>query len=267
MVNQQKLIVFFIESIINSIPELTNNSIEQNITDDKGIEKAPPIIYLDDNEKFKDECDNVLEIETRGVRNEDNIYFKVKDIEKQFDMPNLKRVIIDDTKSYELNIDYKFFLCEKYLLHNNKIKIKKDLFLTIRGIHKCIEVSRNKFNYNIKSILQKWIAQNFNNIQLDTFVIEKNNLIKSYEGYVYCMSSPLINSIKIGFWTKSINGLKARYKTYYGNNIELFFIFTKNAYKLEQKCHRHFNHYCICNELFDKIYIDKYKTFLLLNKE
>ena len=36
--------VFFIESIIKSIPELSNN--EKTITDDKGIEKAPPIIRL-----------------------------------------------------------------------------------------------------------------------------------------------------------------------------------------------------------------------------
>jgi hypothetical protein len=63
--------VFFIESIIKSIPELSNN--EKTITDDKGIEKAPPIIYLNDNEKFKDDNGNVLEIETRGTRDEDNI--------------------------------------------------------------------------------------------------------------------------------------------------------------------------------------------------
>ena len=143
--------MFFIESIINSIPELTNNTIEQNITDDKGIEKAPPIIYLSDNEKFKDECDNVLEIETRGVRNEDNIYFKVNDIEKQFDMPNLKRVIIDYTKSYELNIDYKFFLCEKGTNNvistkkksNDKPTIKKQLYLTYLGMLRMLFVSRN----------------------------------------------------------------------------------------------------------------------------
>ena len=188
--------VFFIESIINSIPELTNNTIEQNITDDKGNEKAPPIIYLSDNEKFKDECDNVLEIETRGVRNEDNIYFKVKDIEKQFDMPNLKIHIIDEKASYELNTDYKFFLCEKKTnsfistkkKSNDKPTIKKQLYLTYLGMLRMLFVSRN----NKTKHFIKWATNILFAAQLGTLE-QKDILVSQIKGVSYASIQELFS--------------------------------------------------------------------------
>ena len=45
---------------------------------------APPIIELDDCEKFKDEKGNPLDIETRGERRFDKTYFCSKDIERAF---------------------------------------------------------------------------------------------------------------------------------------------------------------------------------------
>lgn len=49
------------ESYIN---EINNN----NVADENGIEAAPDIIDLNDNEKFVDNEGYVLDIETRGVR-------------------------------------------------------------------------------------------------------------------------------------------------------------------------------------------------------
>ena len=77
--------VFIVETYIQEIPELNSNNIttdsEQKIVDDKGIQKAPNVIYLKDSEKFKDETGNPLDIETRGIRKCNGIYFRVKDVE------------------------------------------------------------------------------------------------------------------------------------------------------------------------------------------
>jgi hypothetical protein len=127
--------VFFKYDIIEQIPELNNKDI---ITDDNGIEKAPKIIYLTDNEKFQDNEGNVLEIETRGERNVNNCFFKVKDVSKAFGIENLQNTILDKKTKYKLNIDYKFFMCEKINKDNNKINYKtickKELFLMYHGV-------------------------------------------------------------------------------------------------------------------------------------
>ena len=85
--------VFFTQQFIDSIPEL-NKECDKEIKDDTGITKAPNIIFLKDDEKFKDDNGNVIEIETRGERDVDTAYFKVKDVMVSFDMENLYKNII-----------------------------------------------------------------------------------------------------------------------------------------------------------------------------
>jgi hypothetical protein len=130
--------VFISKAFIKTIDELNNET--EKITDEKGIEKAPEIIILDDNQKFKDANGNVIEIETRGELSVDNIYFKVKDIVKGFQMDNLQNTIIDKTKKgYCEDIHYKYFNCQK---ENNKLK--KELFLTYLGILRIMFVAKEQ---------------------------------------------------------------------------------------------------------------------------
>ena len=79
------------------------------------------------------------------------------------------------------------------------------------------------------------------------------------------MTSPLINYIKIGFWTGTIKGLESRYKTYYGNDLDIYTFYTKNPYLLEQQTHKYFNNYNITNELFKKEYLDDYCKYIECN--
>ena len=90
---------------------------------------------------------------------------------------------------------------------------------------------------------------------------------KSKIGYVYCATSSTINHIKIGFWRGSIESLQSRYVTYYGSDLELFHVMTKDAPKLEYLCHAHFDEQRITNELFLKDNFDEYKLYLENNKE
>ena len=135
--------VFFKKSLINSIPEIKiNKDTDEIIKDDNGIEKAPDIIYLDDNQKFKDENNNIIEIETRGECSIDKIYFRVKDVMEGFQMENLQNTIIDKkTKGYIDGEHYKYFNCIKKAENLNKTN--KELFLTYEGILRVLFVSHS----------------------------------------------------------------------------------------------------------------------------
>jgi len=99
------------EEIIKIIPEL--NNLNQIICDDNGVEKAPNIINLNDDEKFRDNENNILEIETRGEREPNKIFFKVKDVADKFNKEHLQNDIIHEKSLYKNNIDYKYFICDK----------------------------------------------------------------------------------------------------------------------------------------------------------
>jgi hypothetical protein len=162
--------VFFNESFIKSIPELNKN--QDKIVDDKGIEKAPNIIHLKDEDKFKDIDGNVIEIETRGEREYDKIYFRVKDVTEGFNMENLENNIQKEHTNYLKNIDYKYFICEKkYNVLNKTSKnvkldtsIKKELFLTYEGMLRVLFVSRN----NKTSHFISWATKTLFTVQLGT---------------------------------------------------------------------------------------------------
>jgi len=150
--------VFIKKSITDTIPELNN---EKGITDD-GIEEAPEIIELSDSEKFFDNDGTPLEIETRGSRTVKTTYFKVKDVEKAFNIKKLQDTIIHIHNKYEENIDYKYFICKNPV--NNGISTNKLLFLTYQGILRVLFVSRNNKMNNFIS----WATETLFTIQMGT---------------------------------------------------------------------------------------------------
>jgi hypothetical protein len=144
--------VFYIQSLLKTIPEL-NKETKEKITDDNGIEKAPHLIYLLDEEKFKDNDGNVVEIETRGERTLSGVYFNVKDIMKGFNLDNLYNTIIDNRRDgYIEGKHYKYFICNIFggainkpsKNTNNKSIVKKELFLTYFGILRVLFSSTSK---------------------------------------------------------------------------------------------------------------------------
>jgi hypothetical protein len=109
-------------------------------------EDAPPLLYLNDSEKFKDVDGNIIEIETRGTKNRNNIYFKVKDIMAAFEMPNLNDSLTKIVGTYERNIHYQSFKREiRPTTSRSKIankNYKTTLYLTYKGLLKVLYVSR-----------------------------------------------------------------------------------------------------------------------------
>jgi len=149
--------ILFKKSFIDTINEI-NNPI---ISDDK-YELAPDIIHLENTEKFKDTEGIILEIETRGERKVNNIYFKVKDVMTSFRMENLQIVLLNNNRDgYNENIHYKFFNC-KNKIKDLKIKIKKELFLTYEGMLRVLFASHNN---KVKPFI-KWATETLFTIQL-----------------------------------------------------------------------------------------------------
>ena len=204
------------EDIIKDIPEL--NNLNQIVNDKEGIEQAPNILYLNDNEKFKDDEDNILDIETRGEKEPNKIFFKVKDVANRFNMELLQNIIIKENTLYKNNIDYKYFFCEKkksVVINTDKnsdktnkksnatTTIKKELFLTYEGMLRVLFVSRN----NKTSSFIKWATEKLFTIhmgteekkeELGTEILNVN--IKSYRAVFksYASKFPCIYLLELG---------------------------------------------------------------------
>ena len=111
------------------------------------IENAPPLLELEPHEKFHDTDGEILEIETRGRRHVDEIFFRVRDVMKRFDMPKLNDTLIrDDKDGYKVELHYKHFTrsAPGGVGKNNTKKPVKSLFLTYHGLMRVLIVSRNK---------------------------------------------------------------------------------------------------------------------------
>jgi hypothetical protein len=179
--------VFFKQSLIKTIPEL-NKKLDDKVVDNKDIEKAPELIHLKDEEKFKDNQGNILEIETRGIREHDKIYFKVKDVALAFDIKRLQDVLIDKNKNYNHFIDYVYFICNNSTnsvkktskKSDDKTTVKKELFLTYQGILRVLFVSRNNKTTHFIS----WATDILFTVQMGN-IEQKDKLISQIKGVSY----------------------------------------------------------------------------------
>lgn len=175
--------VFIRKKYLDECEQYQNEINDENVKDDNGIEKAPDIIILDDDEKFHDDDGNVVEIETRGTRNHDDIYFKVKDVSVGFNINSLYTTIIDDryNNTYKKEIDYMYFNCNTFVnpknKTSNKITTKKELFLTYEGILRVLFVSRS----GKTSKFIKWATETLFTAQMGTKE-QKDNLVSKILG-------------------------------------------------------------------------------------
>jgi len=242
-------------TILEQEPINEENVVEE-LTINQEILEAPKLLLLDDSEKFKDADGNIIEIETRGTRDKKNIYFKVSDVSKGFDMKYLDDALLTKFRGYERNIHYKTFLVKT----NNNAFIKS-LYLTYYGFLRVINCSRKSkiFVQNI-NIITKWLDYLINNKYFDNYII--SNVNQDLSGVIYICSSPLIDCIKIGYWTGSISGLKSRYKMVYGKDVILNCKNVENVRDKEKEIHSVFKQFNISGELFQKDKLHLYNDYL-----
>jgi hypothetical protein len=146
--------VLFTRSFAETLEEVSkkpskNNkkvSLPEHLQEELKIPYAPDVIALQDSEKFKGENGVPLEIETRGERTHDKIYFLVRDVSDSFELPNLQSNILDQKSSHFEGINYYYFMCSRTRtsgVSTHKITTK-ELFLTYKGILRVLFGSHSK---------------------------------------------------------------------------------------------------------------------------
>lgn len=142
-----------------STPEIQSEATVSDIRD------APPILDLTESEKFKDHQGKILEIEVRGKREEDECFFRVRDVARCFNdlhfHRNINRADIQDT-SYRVGEDFVYF----YRLSTRETveRKEKELYLTYQGMLRYLFVSRNP---NAK-VFQRWASKILFAMQMGT---------------------------------------------------------------------------------------------------
>lgn len=149
--------VFIKKSYLKNIPELNGEKGEFN-----GFAEAPEIIELDDRDKFVDDEGNILEIETRGEREWNKIYFRAKDISAAFSIKNLINTVRDKNSSHEMEKDYTYFICKKKV--KTFFETKKELFFTYTGVIRILFTSRSP----IADCFIKWASEKLFTLQMGT---------------------------------------------------------------------------------------------------
>lgn len=123
---------------------------------------APPILELESHEKFHDIDGNALEIETRGERHPEKIFFLVTDVMRAFDIPNLANSLIHPTAKYERGVDFvTFAVCENLTYCKPS---KPSLHLTYIGMLRVLFCSRNKNAHQFA----RWASQKLFTMQMET---------------------------------------------------------------------------------------------------
>ena len=173
------------ESVKSAKILLTCNWVEQNVPNWKtengtitnneklDLEIVPPVLELKDEEKFKDENGNIIEIETRGIKTLDGIYFYGKDVEKILKLEYITDILNDPTSKYEFNIHYKKFIRN---IHDSqpvtdKKSNKETTYLTYKGFVRMLITRRHP----IADKFQDWCFKTLFTIQMGN-EIEKEKL-------------------------------------------------------------------------------------------
>ena len=128
----------------NNLLKFKENKTQEDIDLESMI--APPILDLDNHEKFVDIEGKLLNIEIRGTREINNIYFKVKDVSEKFELSNISNTLQHPNSKFVKDIHYKIFDCNKienFNTNTNKGN-QKLLFLTFKGLTKLLYVSHSK---------------------------------------------------------------------------------------------------------------------------
>ena len=154
------------ENVNEKEDQVSEEENEEENGEKQKVENAPPILYLDDSEKFHDADGSVIEIETRGERDRNKIYFKVKDISTGFGMPSLSKNIlrhkyVDVENGYEYGLHYKAF---KRVPSGETNKQEMTLYLTYKGMLRVLFASRSK---NVDKF-QDWAEEKLFTIQMGT---------------------------------------------------------------------------------------------------
>lgn len=136
------------------LPSLNSNCVYK-------YDPLPPLIELQDSEKFMDDVGNLYNVETRGERSEDKVFFKAKDVAKVFEMKKLTTTtLFNKDYGYSTPLHYKVFSVPSILMihenASNNNNSGRTTFLTYSGLLKVIYSSRGN---PIVERFRKWATK------------------------------------------------------------------------------------------------------------
>ena len=142
-----------------NVPNFGNNNVVLK------LEMAPSILELKDEEKFKDENGNIIEIETRGIKTFNGIYFYGKDVEKMLNIEDISTILNNTNSTYEIVKHYKKFYRPTPNSDGCKAKESNNperVYLTYFGLVKMLITTKN----NIAEKFQEWALQTLFTVQM-----------------------------------------------------------------------------------------------------
>ncbi len=104
---------------------------------------APPLLKINDDEKFRNAEGTPVDIETRGVRSPRRIFFRVVDVSRAFTLPNLKSSLLRKDRGFVRIRDFETFVGVDNDHLGNTVT-RSVMFLTYIGMLRVLFVTRNK---------------------------------------------------------------------------------------------------------------------------
>ncbi len=134
------------EWVIKNVPRFGKKNVVQEEDQAIDIPMSPQILLLTEEEKFKDVEGNNIEVEVRGERHPEKIFFYSKDIARILFIVKIKDILNDKTSNYEEGVHYKKFIhfqAGSPGLDVDKKIIRTTIFLTYRGLIRMLMTRRD----------------------------------------------------------------------------------------------------------------------------
>ncbi len=119
------------------------------------LSPVPPIINDKDLVFFKNEEGEEYNVLMRGERTRKGIFFRVKDVERCFEIPELSKTLQRDHTGYRNGIHYAWFTMSSGDAVPNRHNKKNELYLTYEGLMRVIYRS----NSGVASEFRCWIDE------------------------------------------------------------------------------------------------------------
>jgi prophage antirepressor-like protein len=158
------------ENLVKTKEKRVEENKQRKEFEESEIEELPELLHLDDDEHmFKNEDGVPINIETRGVKTQDGIFFKASDIGKAFDYDNVSTTVLNAGSDYLYGINFKYFKNPNDLTNpidpiNTTVVRKKELYLTYEGVLKLLFCARG----NKATRFRKWASTVLFTLQLGT---------------------------------------------------------------------------------------------------
>lgn len=127
---------------------------------DAEYDPLPPLLKLDDSEKFTDEKNNVVNIQIRGEkRHVDNVFFRTVDIGHMLEIDQIRTTITNGTSTFQKGVHYTYFSKEK---SDNSGGHTVAMYLTYGGLVKLLFSSKK----NMAIHFQRWAVTTLFTVQM-----------------------------------------------------------------------------------------------------